>query len=270
MTPVDKTLFDGQDETPMDANDDLSILTAAIDPEKDYLGELVGDDKRYKTPQALASSKVEGDNHIKRLERELRGLRDELSSKSSVEALLTEMKTLNQNSVSTDDGSTSGDNQASSEAQLQSNITPEQIDRIVAQRLLKERSDYRENENFNLVKETLSSLGEAGSAALSKVQTDYGMSKEQVNGLARSNPKALLALLPQATGGSVEEGSSASLFTQGNLDSQRVAPSSGVTGRRDWAYYEKMRKSNPDSYWSRDTQTQLHNDAIALGEDFSR
>ena len=266
MTAEDTLFNDNREQTGDTDTDDLSILTATVDPDKDYLLELVGDDKRYKTPQALASSKVEGDNHIKRLERELKGLRDELHSKSSVEALLTEMKTLNQTNVSKDHDSNSGDNQAGGEPQSQSNITPEQIDSIVAQRLLKERNDYRENENFNLVKETLSTLGEVGSAALEKVQVDYGMSKDQVNSLARTNPKALLALLPK--GEVKQESSSSSLFTQGNLDSQKIAPNTGIAGRRDWAYYERMRKTDADHYWSRDVQTQLHNDAIALGSDF--
>jgi nucleotidyltransferase/DNA polymerase involved in DNA repair len=256
------------------STDDLSILQETTDPDKDYFAELVGDDKRYKTPQEIARSKAEGDLYIKRLERELAGLRSELSSKSSVETLLTEMKTLKETAnVSSDDISKLGENRNSTENQSATNITPEDIAKIVSNELQSERQRSQENENFNLVKAELAKrFGSNVEIALEKIKTDYNMSSDQVNALARDNPRALLALAPEKGGSNDSAGeTAASLFAQGSrVDSEKISPNtnSGVAGRRDWAYYEKMRQTDPETYWSRDVQDMLHKDAINLGADF--
>jgi hypothetical protein len=37
---------------------------------------------------------------------------------------------------------------------------------------------------------------------------------------------------------------------------------------RTWSYYENMKKDDPKKYWNAKTQAQMHNDAIALQDNF--
>ena len=38
--------------------------------------------------------------------------------------------------------------------------------------------------------------------------------------------------------------------------------------KRTWTYYEKLRKEDEKKYWKAETQKQLHQDAIDLGDAF--
>lgn len=38
--------------------------------------------------------------------------------------------------------------------------------------------------------------------------------------------------------------------------------------QRTWSYYEKLRKDNPDKFWTGKIQDQMVRDASALGENF--
>src|SRR5712672_125043 len=48
-----------------------------LDPTKEYLQELVGDGKKFKSPEDLARGKYEADSYIKILERRLDEMRDD-------------------------------------------------------------------------------------------------------------------------------------------------------------------------------------------------
>ena len=62
-----------------------------VDPNKNYLEELVGEGKKFKDPVALARSKVESDRHIAKLESELKAIRTDMNSRLSLEDLVTKL-----------------------------------------------------------------------------------------------------------------------------------------------------------------------------------
>jgi hypothetical protein len=237
-----------------------------VDPEKDYFAELVGEDKRFKSPQDIARSKIEGDLHIARLEKELEGVREELSSRASMEQLVTELKKAPTPEGTPSEGSNSG-HQTGGENSQQA-ITEEQIEQLINSRLQKSKQADQREQNFNLVKSELQKAG-VSAEALAKATTELGLSQEQSNELASTNPKAFLRMV--GVGAPAKSGSN-NLFTQGNVDPQKIAPGSGAPAVRNNAYYEKLRTSDDpatrENYWSRETQMQLHQDAISQGESF--
>src|ERR1051326_7251469 len=60
-------------ESLLDPNKDF-----AIDPDKDYFQELVGENKKYKDNAALARSRVEADRHINLIEQQNKEYRDDI------------------------------------------------------------------------------------------------------------------------------------------------------------------------------------------------
>ena len=92
MTP----LTDNLDPLNPDANDD-----ATFDSTKDYLKELVGEGKKFKTVEDLAKGKAESDAFISSVTRENKELRDsykkaieEVNSRTRLEDLVTKLSTM--------------------------------------------------------------------------------------------------------------------------------------------------------------------------------
>src|SRR5678815_2601198 len=76
-----------------------------IDPNKDYLTELVGEGKKFKSPQELARGKYEADQYVRTLERqkdELRSdylkLKDEQAARAKLEDLIDQWSNKQQSS----------------------------------------------------------------------------------------------------------------------------------------------------------------------------
>ena len=247
----------------------------SIDPEKDYFSELVGEDKRYKTPQEIARSKVEGDYHITRLERENRGLREELSSKTGMEQMLTELRNISQSGNPTEpNSSSSGESPGGEPNQASSGVTPENLEKKVAELVQAEREAARRSDNFNSVKEAVTSTwGPEAASKLKMVTEGLGLSQQEANRMAETNPKAFLRMIgvdkPAADPTPTQDVNN--LFVQGDVNPARISPPN-KPNTRNWDFYERMRKSeNPQeraNYWSKEVQVALHKDAQEQGRDF--
>src|SRR5258708_1184969 len=81
-------------------NDDLFQPNneITIDPNKNYLADYVGDDKKFKTPEDLAKSKYHADTYIQILERRLdqgaaerMELKKEFETRAKLEELITQL-----------------------------------------------------------------------------------------------------------------------------------------------------------------------------------
>ncbi len=87
------------------------------------------------------------------------------------------------------------------------------------------------------------------------------MSIEDVNALAKKSPEAFFRVM-----GLNEKQSD--LFQTPPKSGQRndnFAPK-GQT-KRDWAYYQEMKKANPKMYLDPKIAVQMHNDVLAIGEE---
>src|SRR5688500_15910791 len=79
---------------PFEAGDDnnLQDFGSQFDQDKDYFSELVGEDKKFKTPADLARAKAESDAFIERLKQENSGLRNELKTRTTMEDFMKTIK----------------------------------------------------------------------------------------------------------------------------------------------------------------------------------
>src|SRR4029450_8159059 len=71
-----------------------------VDPNKNYLEELVGEGKKFKTPEDLARGKAESDSFIERLQKELHGLRNELKSRLQLEEVVDRISSASKSPIS--------------------------------------------------------------------------------------------------------------------------------------------------------------------------
>jgi hypothetical protein len=230
-----------------------------IDPNKNYHAELVGEGKKYADDAALARSRVEADAFIERLKTENNGLRNELKTRSTLEEVLDKM-----NNPPSNSNASSSNNQQSESGETA--LKPEDIARLVDERVVQREQDRRATENLNSVKQLLAqAYGSDYAQKLHDEASSLGLSKEYVNNLAATAPKALFRLL--GIDENTTQKTNNDLFTP-PTSQVRNFPSSGNSSEKTMKHYEALRKSNPSQYWSPATQNQMHKDAQRLGERF--
>ena len=236
-----------------------------IDPNKNLLEELVGDGKKFKTPEELARGKAEADRFIQQLQGELAGLRTELSTRQTLEQLMDKMsadKGTENTNQSHNQNSQVGDGQNVKA------FTEEDIARLVEERLSKAEQARIHQSNLAHSKKALEeSFGPDYVTHLKAKAQELGVSEEYLNNMAKETPKAFLKLV-EADG--AQRATAPSLFSP--PPSQQLPSQSNrsfaPTGQRKQSWYEDLKRKNASEYWSPAIQNQMHKDAISLGETF--
>lgn len=229
-----------------------------IDPNKNYFEELVGDDKKFKTPELLAKGKAEADNYIKTLERQLdiqredfEKLDQEYKSAASLRELLDQYKTQQH---------TSSEPPIDAKVIEQPSFDPNQLDSLIDKKIERREVEHKLKSNLDTVKSKLQEeFGPQYQTKLKQHVDELGLSIEDVNDLARKSPKAFFKTL-----GFDAPKDQSDLFQAPPRSSERSDSFKPNAELRDWAYYEKMRKDNPTLYKSQKTHVQMHKDATDI------
>lgn len=230
----------------------------SVDTNKNYLEELVGEGRKFKTPEDLARGKYEADMFIESLKREkaelttdYRALREEMQSRARLEELLDQLK-------NPQDGEhTTNANQDNKQA----NTDPSQLESLFDKKIREYESSKKEEQNFNLVKSKLQErYGSDHGRYLKEQMENLGLTKEDIDQMARRHPQVLIKTLGLDATPQRQD------FQTPPQTTQRFAPSGPQ--KRTQSYYQKMRKENPNLYHDPKTALQMHNDAIALGQEF--
>lgn len=227
---------------------------------QDFYSELVGDGKKFKDNEALARSKYEADQHIDRLQKEMKGLREDLNARLTLEALVDKLE---QRQTQPQQGNLDNTNaRTPSGTDIdQSNINPQLIDSLVDKKLSDFEKSRRRSENAALVqKELRDRFGDNYVVHLENEAQKMGVGKEFLNNLAAEEPRAFLQLFPNQRQQNVDLNTSPRSSVQ-----SAFKPSNNS---RTEKYYEQLRKDNPKLYWDPKTQMQLHSDALQQGENF--
>lgn len=236
-----------------DQNDQIQI-----DPNKNYLEELVGDGKKFKSPEELARGKYESDlyiEHMKARQDELRQdyvkLREEYNAgpklKETLDLYMQELKQSQSNTLPNvqEDKSVFDETKASE---------------LIKQHLQASKQLEREEANAARVESKLKETYGPNYKSSVKQQIDQlGMTVDFFNNMARQYPEALMRTLNVDRQGET--------FQSPPSSTQRNDPF-GSSPKRTWTYYEKMRKQDPVTYRDPKTQDQMFKDAITLGDAF--
>lgn len=237
------------------------IQDPQIDPNKKYLSDLVGDGKPFKDPEALAKGKYHSDSLIKTYEVqmdqmrvEMQKLRDENVAKAKLEDLLDQWQKRPLAPPEIQDKSPSQSTQ----------VDVKQMESLIDNRMQERETSRKQTENFNLVKAKLEeTLGKNYSNSLAQIMSELDMSKEYLDNMAKNSPKALLKMLGIDSDTTVTK------------DPFRTPPRSQITPfapnppeKRSWSWYQRLKDTDPKKYYSRETNVQMHKDALQLGDAF--
>lgn len=235
-----------------------------IDPNKDWVEEYIGEGKKFKDVADLAKGKAHSDAFIYRLQKEQEELRRELNTRIKLEEFMDRMNSQN----------TSGANQATQTAgqgnqtdgTASSATSPDDIEKMIEERLAAKEAELRSRQNLEIAKQRLEeAYGENYSTELASRTEALGLSKEFVANLAKTQPKALFALLG-IDGQQQRKNDDIFSAPKGSVNTSGL--NQGQSTEKTWSHYEKLRKQNPAAYWSTSVQNEIHRAAAKLGERF--
>ena len=229
-------------------------------PQESFLQKLVeakGDN--WSDPEVLAKGKLEADGYIKNLEDQIAQMREDMKKQDYQAQILEQLQnkaaetTTAQTAMPNDNGSTETQNTTAS-------LSENDLESLVEKTLVKREQDSVIKQNLSQVdQELVNSFGTEAEATVRKKAEELGMSLSRLRDIAAESPTAFFSLIgqPQKT---------FSPMVQGSVRTEGVNMQASNT--RDWNYYQKLRRENPNQYYSPKVQQQLIQDRMNMGDKF--
>lgn len=233
------------------------------DPNKNYLEELVGEDKKFKDVESLAKGKYQSDHYIETLTRSLDELREDYKKLSEqynsgpkLEELLDRLEKAQQ-------PPTSRDNTPTSNEDTTPKYDPATVESLISSKIQQYEQTKKESDNFKAVQDKVKERFGSNFKDVLKQKADaLGLGDEDVNKLARTNPNFFFKTFD------VDETNVENFQAppRSDLNTGNFTPKGGQ--KRTWTYYQKLRRDNPMLYNDPKTRVQMDKDSQALGMDF--
>lgn len=230
----------------------------SVDPNKNYLEELVGEGKKFKTVEDLARGKYEADLFVETLRNQTDELRndylrvqEENAAKARLEELIAQLRQPNQG----------GDNTQTANTGNTPKPQEHNLDELISSKFEEIEMRRKQSANFREVQNKLKEkFGDQSQAFLKEQMENLGLTPKFVNDLARNHPSVFYKTM-----GIEDQVKPGTFQTPPRTTQSQFAPK---VEKRTWSWYEKLKKDNPRLYWETNTQKQLHKDRIELGDAF--
>lgn len=231
---------------------DGDIETPEVDQTKEYLPELVGEGKKYKTQEDLAKAAVHKDAFIEQLKRENAEARQALQERINMEQFLERVEAAKPPKSPSDPVTTPGERD-----QQDSAVTPEDIERILEDRETKKKRAANLQEVEKRLKET---FGTGWKQKVQEKATALETSTTWLTDVAARNPKAFFDLL------GVGQTQQKDTFSPPPRSSVTQAPSS--SNSKNYAYFQEQRRQKGDAwYFSVPVRQEIWKELTAQGEE---
>lgn len=141
-------------------------------------------------------------------------------------------------------------------------LKPEDIESLVSQKLSEHQKSLKQQDNFMFVQAKLrEQLGENYQEVYKQRLDNLGLTKEFADDLAKNYPTAFMNTF------GLNQTSAVSNVAPPRSSTRQTSFAPNVP-KRDWNYYQEMKKTNPRLYLDPKIAIQMHDDAIALGDEF--
>lgn len=233
-----------------------------VDPDKDYLAELVGDGKKFAEVTDLARGKAEADLFIEQLKQENATFREKLREATTYDKLMNDLAATKTNGENPNDNSSNQENPSGEPGADGVTFTQEQIDQLLEQKLSEHQSRTKQAENVQKVQsEFVERFGDKASTVLRSIGESNGLNGDELREMAAQRPQVIINLAKQMERPQTNE--TPDLFSdatpRATTDQFRTAPE---TGFKTKAYFDKMKKSDPQRYLRPETELEMHRLAL--------
>lgn len=217
-----------------------------------------------KPQEELLEAKVNSDLYVRTLTARLDDLRKDYLELREQHQAGTELKELIDQLKSKPQGDDTSHN--TNQGNTQPAIKPEDIETLVNQRISEQLTAHQkalaQKENFNTVQAKLKEhFGSDYQNAYKQRLDTLGLSHEFADDLAKNHPAVFMKTFELDT----PKAQSLVSLPKSNQRPTSFAPSAV---KRDWNYYQEMKKTNPKLYLDPKIAVQMDADAQALGDDF--
>lgn len=238
--------------------DDVDHIPAA--PEN-FLSELVGEEKKFKSPEDLARGKWESDKYIKVLETRLDEMRNDFlavkkdsETKANLEALIDRLESNKTNTTQ----------QTQANVEQRPVIDPSELRSLVSAEMQLQTVAQQQQKNFDLVRSKLQErYGENFNSSVKQQIDTLGITQARLDEMARTEPMVLIKALG-LDGPAQSRGYEPPVRSSQRSDN--FAPTANA--KRTWSYYQKLKQTDPKSYYDPKTNVAMHNDMMTLGKEF--
>jgi hypothetical protein len=235
-----------------------------IDPNKDYSADLIGDGRKYKDVPAAAKAIVYKDAHIAKIEAEnaaakaeLEALRRDREALPSLQSLIDKLSA-ERNEAVPPQGNPPARQEATTPTTIPSTVD---VETLVEQTLERRTATQQAQSNQRVVAEVLEkNFGPGWAAVAAQKAKELGVGPQTLEELAKKQPKAVFKLLD------VSENPQRQLNPVAGI---RSAPSNDA-GRKNFDYYEKIRKADPARFNTWRMHQEMIKELSEQGDDFYR
>ena len=232
-------------------------------PQESYLKKLVeAKGENWNDPETLAKGKLEADGYIKTLEEQLSQMREDMKKQDYQAQLLEQLQNkATEPAAVNNEVPTNNNNNGDIDTQNTTGVVNEDDLKSLVEKTLTQRDkDAVVKQNLGQVDQELeSSYGTEATAVVQKKAAELGVSMDRLREIASESPNAFFTLIG-------EPQKALNPMVQGSVRTEGVNMQAST--QRDWSYYQKLRRENPNEYYSPKLQQQLIADRMKLGDKF--
>lgn len=226
-----------------------------------YLDDLVGEGKKYKTPEDLAKSYIHADKHINELEEERKEQREQ--SRILTE-LLEEVRKGRQ--IDDDEEETVVATPTSGDRSLSDEEIEQKVAKVLEKQKTSETAKQNSRQSFNNLVEHVGSA-EGAKIAMRKFAAENPHLENSTAALANTDPNAFLKFIQAYIPAGAEYVNSPGVIEQSSAN----AVAASVGGELTWSKVREIRKKDPELYRSEEFTLKMEQaiaKAASRGDDF--
>lgn len=213
--------------------------------------DLVGAGKKYADPDAAAKKIVHADKHITNLETELAELRVELQARTTLESMLDKLKTPD-----------TTERAPNTDRQEPGSISNVDLASEVQKLLQAEKSKEKKATNIETARTELKKrFGADYNAKLKAIAETLDVTPNFLTDMATTSPSGFLKLIDSVA---KPDPNGVGLPPQ-SFDLSKGGADPNVKNK---TYFDNIRKTDLNAYFSRKVQTEMHEQAMKLGSAF--
>jgi hypothetical protein len=256
------TVFDQAQQPQGQSQQEQTTEATTTEQQESYLAKLVqAKGENWKDPEVLAKGKLEADGYIKNLEDQLKQLREDLGKQEYSKQLLDQLQnkatqpaSVNPVAANNNNGSTA------TEGNTQPQVSEDTLKSLVEQTLTQRDRENAVKQNLAVVDEELQkAYGTEAPVVIQNKAKELGLTVQRLQELAAESPTAFFNLIG-------EPQKAMAPIVQGTIRTEGVNMQAST--ERDWNYYQNLRRSNKQLYYSPKVQRQLMEDKTRLGARF--
>lgn len=214
--------------------------------------------ENWEDPKVIAKGYLDSQAFIDQLKEEQKQLREDLEKAKYEREVLERL-----GAKAKPTGGEGGQDKASTSAtDNQAGASVDDIKKLVLEAMTERERAATTDENLRNTDAQLQKLfGTDADAQVEKRREELGLTKERLTEIAAESPSAFLALMGKAPEKQTNK------LVSGSVNTTAESFTSNGS-KRDWAYYNQLRRENPRLYYKPATQNQMATDRLTLGESF--